>query len=85
MKIKNIKESPDYRLQINNSIEEPEIIVYQLLNKETQVVELETRLLPQAYKYLEELQAALDAIRDEANSVTKAAPILVPKKDIILN
>lgn len=61
-----VKESPDYIIQVGVS-QEGEYRTYQLLNKQYNVIEAETQLLPQAYKYIEEIQAAVDAFRDMAD------------------
>ena len=55
------KETPDYEMIIGNS-QDSNNLCYQIVNKKTGVVEIETYLLPQAIKQLPELQAALDAI-----------------------
>jgi len=56
----------DYELVIGKL--EDESRGYKLLNKVTKVVEVETKILPQAFKYLEDLSAGLDAARDSLNS-----------------
>jgi hypothetical protein len=57
--MKTLKTTPHYKLVIGKS-EIDATDVYQIVNRETKVVEVETKLLPQAYKYLEEADAALD-------------------------
>lgn len=61
---KIIKETPDYVLQTGTSLEAPHSKCYQLINKVYDVIEVETQLLPQAFDYIEQIQAALDAKRD---------------------
>jgi hypothetical protein len=58
-----IKETKDYELFISTSLSNSKHLCYQIYNKITDVVEIETTLLPQALKQLPELQAALDSIR----------------------
>ena len=55
------KETSDYKMILGNS-QDSNNLCYQIINKKTKVVEIETYLLPQAIKQLPELQAALDAI-----------------------
>lgn len=43
---------------------------YHIVNNVHNVVEAETRILPQAYKFLEELNAALDAQNDSMTEDT---------------
>ena len=59
----------DYQLKLVRS-KETELLTYQIFNKVTLVEEVETTILPQAYKFLEELSAALDAIRDISEGTT---------------
>lgn len=56
-----IKETPDYLIQLG---EEEGDRCYVVLNKTYMVEEVKTKLLPQAYEYIEQLQAGLDAKRD---------------------
>lgn len=58
-----IKETPDYILQTG---EDEDGRCYVVLNKTYMVEEVRTKLLPQAYEYLEQLQAGVDAKRDMA-------------------
>lgn len=53
----------DYSLECGISPEDNQPC-YLLINKETKVVEVETKILPQGYKYLEELSAGLDMAKD---------------------
>lgn len=70
---KVIKETPDYVLQTGTSLEAPHNKCYQLINKVYDVVEVETQLLPQAFDYIEQIQAALDAKRDMEKAMAEAA------------
>ena len=60
-----IKETQAYTLQCGPSSQD-EQSCYQIINKEFGVIEVETSILPQAMKYLMDLQAGLDMINDEA-------------------
>lgn len=65
MSSKVIETSPDYVLQLGTSLD-PETkgrACYQVINTVYDVVEVEVFLLPQAYEYLEQLQAGVDAKR----------------------
>lgn len=78
---KIIKETPDYILQTGTSLEVPHSKCYQLINKVYDVIEVETQLLPQAFDYIEQVQAALDAKRDmekvlAEEAAKKDAPIV---------
>lgn len=70
-----IKEMPDYRLELGTDEGEP---CYVIVNRLYNVEEVKTKLLPQAYEYLEQLQAGLDAKRDMEEDFNHAveAPIL---------
>ena len=57
-----IESKGSYTLSVGVSTEDGSQC-YHLTNIETGVVEVETRILPQAYKYLEDLSAGLDAMR----------------------
>jgi hypothetical protein len=56
-----LKETQDYILVVGNTVTK-ENLSYQIVNKKHKVIEIETFLLPQALKHIQELQAALDAI-----------------------
>ena len=58
-----IKETKNYELNLGSSSESSNLC-YRIKNKSYGVVEIETYLLPQALKHINELQAALDAISD---------------------
>lgn len=74
--IKIIKQTPNYSLIIGLSTETNNRC-YQIINRLYEVIEIETYLLPQALKYLLDLQAGLDALLDikednkKSNSITK--------------
>jgi hypothetical protein len=55
-----IKETKDYVLVVASSDSLPYGLCYQIINRDTNVVEIETTLLPQALKHITELQVALD-------------------------
>lgn len=61
-----INEKGDYSLQCGPS-EVDGKPCYILLNVKTGINEVETKILPQAYKYLEELSAGLQAMIDLHN------------------
>lgn len=67
MIIQTLKFTPDYKLGVSNkSIKEGPVPTYWVVNKVTDVVEAETAMLPQAYEWIEQLQAGLDALKDMA-------------------
>lgn len=59
-----IRDLPNYKLIVGDSVEREGSTAYQVINKEFGVVEAETFILPQAFEYLEQIQAALDAKMD---------------------
>ena len=60
-----IKDTRDYVLEVALSYTtKPEALCYRIVNKKYNVIEIETFLLPQALKYLDDLQAGIDAIGD---------------------
>ena len=61
-----IKETQDYTLTVGHT-KPTGVLAYQVINKSYEVVEIESFLLPQALKHMEELQAALDAQIDSSN------------------
>ena len=75
----------DYNLQVGISSVDDELC-YQLVNYVTGVIEVETRILPQAYKFLEDLSSSLDMNRDlkkEDNNVSEKNVVnMVRKGDI---
>lgn len=77
---KVIRETTDYILQTGPTVEDDtNKTVYQLINKVYDVIEVETNLLPQAYEYLDQLQAGLDARRDEEAMVNEKVDASVIK------
>ena len=58
-----IKETPNYKLKVGTSSESGNPC-YKIINKVHDVIEIETYLLPQALKHIDDLQSALDAISD---------------------
>ena len=58
-KKKVIAEKGCYKLVVEKSTEDDNLC-YKIINNYYGVVEAETRILPQAYKFLEEISAALD-------------------------
>jgi hypothetical protein len=58
-----IKQTKDYVLKTNLSTESGNKC-YSILNKQYEVIEVETYLLPQALKHIDDLQSALDAFSD---------------------
>ena len=64
-----IKETKNYSLQVGPSIEGNNNNCYKIINSDYNVVEIETYLLPQALKYLVELQASLDKEYDTSAKI----------------
>lgn len=62
-----IKETQNYILTVGAS-KPTGVLAYQVINKEYKVVEIETFLLPQALRHMEDLQAALDAQIDSSTT-----------------
>ena len=58
-----IKQTQNYILKTNLSTESGNKC-YIILNKEYEVIEIETYLLPQALKHIDDLQSALDSFSD---------------------
>lgn len=54
-----IKETKDYTLSVGNSVESGNPC-YQIISKNYGVIEIESYILPQALKYISELQIELD-------------------------
>ena len=54
-----ITETPDYFLTVGRASSD-DTLVYQVISKKYEVVEVETSILPQALKYIGDLQMALD-------------------------
>lgn len=68
-----IRELDNYKLVVGDSVEREGSLAYQVVNKEFNVIETETFILPQAHDYLEQLQAALDAQSDAADAMIEEA------------
>jgi hypothetical protein len=62
-----IKETANYILSAQPSIDNPEVLAYHISNKFYGVIEVQTFLLPQALKHLDDLEAALAAQTDISN------------------
>lgn len=58
-----IKSTKNYTLSVGTS-SQTNSICYQIINKKFGVIEIETFLLAQALKYMNEMEAALDAQTD---------------------
>lgn len=67
---KVIKETTDYTLIVGQQLDAPHAKCYQLINRMYDVVEAESQILPQAFDYMTQIQAALDAARDNDQVVT---------------
>ncbi len=77
-----IEQTRDYTLDVGESKEQKGVVCYQITNKNYGVVEVETNILPQALKYIEDLQVGLDARRDmkEEDSTTHIPKDVIPIK-----
>lgn len=69
---KVIKETSDYILATGISSSD-ETTCYQVINKVYDVIEAESHILPQGFEYLEQIQAALDARRDDEKALSDVA------------
>jgi len=73
-----IRETQDYTLQCGPSREDKQAC-YQIVNKQYGVIEVETSILPQAIKYIMDLQAGLDmtdeALRGDNVNLSNVTPI----------
>lgn len=61
-----VKETVDYVVLVAKTAfqaDTPEILMYQIKNKGTEVVELETSVMPRAMRMIDELQRDLEAAR----------------------
>lgn len=63
-----IKETANYILAVAPSVDGSGTLTYQITNKAYGVIEVQTFLLPQALKHLDDLEAALAAQIDISNS-----------------
>jgi len=61
-----IKQTPNYDLIVGYSSTSSEQLCYKVKNRKYGVIEIETFLLPQAIKYLDDLEASLAASYDSA-------------------
>lgn len=79
---KILEEKGFYRLIVGTSTEDNELC-YKIIHNEHGVVEAETRILPQAYKFLEDLSAALDAsiALEEEDSIKPHGNVYVLRGD----
>lgn len=59
----SIRETKDYILTAGNASDD-KVLCYQIINREHGVIEVETSILPQALKYLMDLQTGLQAMLD---------------------
>jgi len=67
-----VRETKDYILYATSNAKGSETEdSYQIRNKQYGVIELDTQILPQALKFVDDLQVALDAIRDIGKSEEK--------------
>ena len=76
---KALADFPDYELVIGEDPSGEK--AYQIINKFTRVTEVTTLVLPQALSFIEQLQAMLDAVRDEAADA-KATRSKIPMPDV---
>ena len=61
-----IKQTPNYTLLVEDTNTIPHVPCYKIKNRKYGVVEIETFLLPQAIKYLDDLEASLAASYDSS-------------------
>lgn len=59
-----IKETQNYTLQVEYSSTSPDQLCYKVKNKKYEVTEVESFILPQALKWLDDLEASLAASYD---------------------
>jgi len=71
--MQRIDNKGDYELVVTESQEDGKLS-YQIINLKYGVIEAETRILPQALKFLEELSASLDMIADLKKEDFKSKP-----------
>lgn len=75
--MQQIKETQNYKLVLGESQDTNKVSLYQVVNKQYEVVEVETTILPQAIKFLHDLEASLAAAEDYSKGVeisTKGLP-----------
>lgn len=75
-----ILETKDYVL-VSYKAPEQKDNTYRIINKQYEVIEIECLLLPQAYKYLEEVQAALDSFTTTKDIIDSAKISSISPKD----
>jgi hypothetical protein len=66
-----IKETKDNSILVGNNKDKTGFN-YQIVNKKYAVIEIETTILPQALKHIDDLQEALDLYLPDTNSVIRA-------------
>ena len=64
-----LKETEDYMLVVGESPDKDYDKCYLVINKKTDVTEVDTRLLPQAYAFVEQLQANIDGYREASSAI----------------
>ena len=75
MTINKIRESENYYITTGKSSENPDLICYHIVNKKTGVIEVECSMLPQAIKFMGDLEAALAAMDDMASDAPDLLPV----------
>jgi hypothetical protein len=69
---KAISETHDYYLKYFTGSEDPRENAYVIINKRTGIYEIISSILPQALKYLNDVQASLDAQRDIETMISES-------------
>lgn len=64
-----LRESEDYKLVVGIASDKNLGQCYHVINKKTEVVEVETRLLPQAITFVDQLQENLDLYKKKSTVV----------------
>lgn len=57
-----IKKTQNYHIEV--ALNDTGSLCYKIINNDYKVVEVETYMLPQALKYIDDLEAGLQAIKD---------------------
>ena len=73
MKTSILKETQDYFVTYTTDRDGAENC-YQIINKNYNIVEIETSILPQAFKYVDDLQQGLDTITNPSTNDDLLAP-----------
>lgn len=75
---KEIKQTPNYSLGVGIATGATlnTDITYKIFNKKYGVVEVETTMLPQALKFLQDLEAGLAAMEDMYSSEKSESPVV---------